>query len=182
MARHAYATLVTTAEMPVQKSANLAAAPLTEGTGPDLPDQLQDLERMPNIMVENESTPPNLNAQQDADALRPIPVSADFTMDATVQIAAQPTGTQAATAPTGVAGAQANPLDLSKSNWWSVGRLGARALLYGSAHTVVSPAVAQRWPRRSVRRAGSASLDMPAAMPCAPSRIWRAPVKPLRAR
>ncbi|MNT11158.1 hypothetical protein D3C72_1460250 [compost metagenome] len=42
-------------------------------------------------------------------------------------------------------------------------------------------AVAQRVPRPSVRQAGLASLDMPAAMPCAPSRICRAPVKPARA-
>ena len=43
-------------------------------------------------------------------------------------------------------------------------------------------ASAQRSPRRSVRRAGSASLDMPAAMPCAPSRMRFAPVKPSCAR
>ena len=41
---------------------------------------------------------------------------------------------------------------------------------------------AQRVPSRSVSRAGSASLDMPAAMPCAPSRMRFAPVKPSRAR
>ena len=39
-------------------------------------------------------------------------------------------------------------------------------------------ASAQRSPRRSIRRAGSASLDMPAARPCGPSRMRRAPVKP----
>ena len=43
-------------------------------------------------------------------------------------------------------------------------------------------ASAQRSPRRSVRRAGSASVDMPAAMPCAPSRMRAAPVKPSCAR
>jgi hypothetical protein len=34
--------------------------------------------------------------------------------------------------------------------WWSIGRLGARALLYGSAHTVVPSAVAARWLGRAL--------------------------------
>jgi molecular chaperone DnaK (HSP70) len=33
----------------------------------------------------------------------------------------------------------------SPSIWWTIGRLGARALLHGSAHTTVSPEVAARW-------------------------------------
>jgi hypothetical protein len=34
--------------------------------------------------------------------------------------------------------------------WWSIGRLGARAPLYGSAHTVVPVAVAARWLERAL--------------------------------
>ncbi|HEX6243710.1 MAG TPA: Hsp70 family protein, partial [Polyangiales bacterium] len=34
--------------------------------------------------------------------------------------------------------------------WWSVGRLGARVLAYGSAHTVVPSAVAERWLARAL--------------------------------
>ena len=43
-------------------------------------------------------------------------------------------------------------------------------------------AVAQRLPRRSVRFMASASSDIPAAMPCAPSKMRSAPVKPSWAR
>src|SRR5665647_1377425 len=42
--------------------------------------------------------------------------------------------------------------------------------------------VAQRVPRASVSRAGLASVDMPAAIPCGPSNICAAPVKPSFAR
>lgn len=41
--------------------------------------------------------------------------------------------------------------ELPKTLWWSVGRLGARALLYGSAHTVVPGEVAQSWLQRALQ-------------------------------
>ena len=34
--------------------------------------------------------------------------------------------------------------------WWTLGRLGARAPLYGSAHTVVAPQVACAWLERAL--------------------------------
>lgn len=42
--------------------------------------------------------------------------------------------------------------ELSMGAWWSVGRLGARAPLYGSAHTVVRADVAQRWLQRALEQ------------------------------
>lgn len=40
--------------------------------------------------------------------------------------------------------------NLSQQVWWSVGRLGARALLHGSVHRVVPPEVAETWLQRAL--------------------------------
>lgn len=51
-----------------------------------------------------------------------------------------------------------------QSAWWAVGRLGARAPLYGSAHTVVPAHVASKWLLRALQKDLDAAEQAPFAV------------------